>query len=179
MAGLRLLLLIGAVGVLLLTSRASGSSLRVQVYDVELTPELTLTPVDPVALDALVYVNREAAAQVAQIGLVADPARRAKIARSAAVWMTRAASDLPPSTPLPFAPLGTVVRAGQAEPYRTRQRAILSDWKQALDGYGAGRPGSLGQIRAVSQANAVLYADMLWHRAKAQEATDRRFADVD
>ncbi len=170
MAGLRLLLLIGAVGVLLLTSsfdrahdrRASGSSLRVQVYDVELTPGLTLAPVDPVALDALVYINREAAAQVAQIGLVADPARRAKIARSAAAWMGKAAGDLP-----------------QAEPYRTRQRAILSDWKQALDGYGAGRPGSLGQIRAVSQANAVLYADMLWHRAKAQEATDRRFADVD
>jgi len=145
--------LAGALLALALTSRAAGPCLRVQTYEVILEPEPAFVPVDPVALDSLIYVNREAAAQVAQVGLAEVPAeQRARIAQAAATWMGRAANDLP-----------------QAGPYRMRQRAILREWKRALEGYVAGQAGSLGRIRAASQANAVLYVDMLQHRAEAQK----------
>lgn len=166
MVGLRLLLLAGALLALSpctrgSASRAAGPCLRVQTYEVLLDPEPAMPPVDPVAgstelvevLDSSIFVNREAAAQVALVGLAEVSAeQRAKIAQAAATWMGQAVDDLP-----------------QAGPYRMRQRAILNDWKRALEGYAAGQAGSLGRIRAASQANAVLYADMLRHRAEAQK----------
>jgi hypothetical protein len=97
---------------------------------------------------------------VALVGL-APVEQRAEIAQAAAAWMGRAANDLP--------------QAGQ---YTARQRAILREWKRALEGYAAGRPGSLGRVRAASRANAVLYADALVLSSQAGEGRGLRIATM-
>ena len=94
-------------------------------------------------LDALATLNREAAAQVALVGL-APTEDRLRAARSAASWMSQAIIGLP-----------------QTEANPTRQRKILDSWRQALNDYANGRSDGLVRIRIVSQASVALYEEMV------------------
>ncbi len=93
-------------------------------------------------LPALLTLNRQAAAQVALVGL-AGGAGRGVLARSAADWMGRAMVSMP-----------------QVDMFTSRQQAVLEQWRLALGEYADGRAGSLARVQAVSKANAELYAEM-------------------
>jgi hypothetical protein len=97
----------------------------------------------PEHLVALITLNRDAAAQVALVGLVPVEDRFAA-ARNAASWMASLLTSLPP-----------------AEPYTPRQRVILQAWQGALSDYANTRSGSLSRIRSTSYANATLFAEMV------------------
>jgi len=90
-------------------------------------------------LPALLALNRQAAARVAWVGL-AGGAGRGALACSAADWMRQAVVAMPQDTDNEFA---------------ARQRVILEQWQMALTDY------DLSQVRAVSKANAELYAEMV------------------
>jgi hypothetical protein len=92
-------------------------------------------------LSALIALNRQAAAQVARIGLLTTGQRRMSAARHAASWMAWASGALP--------------QVGTGD-FTARQRALLDAWRLALEDY------DLAQVRAVSKANAGLYAEMDW-----------------
>jgi hypothetical protein len=90
-------------------------------------------------LSALITLNRQAAAQVARIGLSPTREQRASAARHAASWMAWASGALP--------------EVGTGD-FTARQRALLEAWRLALADY------DLVRVRAVSKANAGLYAEM-------------------
>ena len=115
----------------------------IEVINVEWAGLLPSYSPDLAALAALAALNRDAAAQVALIGL-SPVGRRMEIAHATATWLGRRRETLP-----------------QVDGYTARQQAILADWQRALTDYADGRPGSLALVQATSQANAALYADMM------------------
>jgi hypothetical protein len=125
----------------------------IEVRDVEVTQSADGLP-NPDDLIVLVDFNRDAAAQVALIGL-APTERRADVARAAAAWLGQWRGILP-----------------DVDGYTARQRAILADWQRALIDYADGQSGSLARVQAVSEANSKLFGEMVTHITFGREMED-------
>jgi hypothetical protein len=121
-----------------LGSRAQNPAPLFQAQAVALPPIPETAQASP-ELSALITLNRQAAAQVAQIGLLPTGQQRTSAAHHAASWMAWACGALPQ------------VETGD---FTARQRALLEAWRLALADY------DLTRVRAVSKANAGLYAEM-------------------
>jgi hypothetical protein len=129
--------------VITVTGRRDDPSFRLSGREMD---QLSLRPLPspPEAnLSALATLNREAAAQVAQVGLTPTGARLGA-ARRAASWMSQAIADLP-----------------SADGYTTRQWEILEDWRRALHDYANGRSSALARVRFLSGANVALYEEIV------------------
>jgi len=116
--------------------------LEIKARDVELTQLSDLLP-NSDDLIVLADFNRDAAAQVALIGL-APAERRADAARAAALWVGQWREILP-----------------AVDGYTARQRAILTDWQRALTDFADGQPGSLARVQAASEANRRLFGELV------------------
>jgi hypothetical protein len=123
-----------------LSSRAQNPAPLFQAQAVALPsiPEIAQASPD---LPALIALNRRAAAQVARIGLLPTGQQRTSAAHHAVSWMAWASGALPE------------VVTGD---FTARQRVLLDAWRLALADY------DLARVRAVSKANAGLYAEMDW-----------------
>ncbi len=138
----------GLLALLLTVSALSGGDRESQLTHTpvqEISAASNQSPVTAPSdqLPALLALNRQAAAQVALVGL-ARGAGRGALARSAADWMGREIVAMPQT----------------ADEFAARQRAVLEQWRAALGEYVDGRAGSLAQIQAASESNARLYAEM-------------------
>ncbi|MHC4521276.1 MAG: hypothetical protein ACYTAS_21995 [Planctomycetota bacterium] len=134
------------VQVVMLAARSAGDPSSRPSGQVMDWPRVTPVPSLPNAdLDALATLNREAAAQVALVGL-APTENRLGAAQHAVSWMSRA-----------------IVRLPKAEGYTVRQWKVLDDWRRLLNDYVNRRSDSLARIMIVSQANSALYRELVMH----------------